>query len=282
MHYSKLSMKKFLGFSTSQMMSVVKAFVFYAIPPDLLIQGQILVDARQKIVLCWSAKSGATFGVKWFFVQTGLLEKALNHNGFVHLYRDDVYRFSKEHRQALGHFLKQPHEYEIIKIVRHPLKRAVSSYIHAVKYNFAYQDISRFLDRDIDRAKSFSFREFVGYLESLDVESCNIHFRTQLHPLERRGKITVDHIIDLEESHNKLGELEKSLGLRQTNLERLSKSIHNTTRTKTDGFYGDLQIKANDAVLPPAKNFYDSELLARVYKIYMEDFERYGYLPVLD
>lgn len=290
MSESKLSYQEISPkFSTHRLGSVLKAYFFNSVTPSLLLQGQILVDSKQKIAFMWVPKSGATFGVKWFFAQIDLLEEALQYHKFVHNYRDDLYRFSKQHRISLGAFLKRPDEYSVIKIVRHPLKRAVSSYIHTVKYKFAHQEISRFLGRSVDKDSGFSFREFVSYLESIDIYTCNIHFRTQVHSLERSGKISIDYLIDLEESVEKLGELEKSLGLRRTDLLLFTESKHNTTRTEVKGFYGDRidyfgrkKRKGREIITPPAENFYDSELLERVGKIYAEDFERYGYLPIFD
>lgn len=285
----KLNAKKKIGFSVPELGSILRAYVFYLVPPKLLIQNQILVDADQKIALFWSAKSGATFSVKWFFAQKGLLEEATAYRKFVHFYRDDVYRFSQEHQDALGHFLKNHHKYETIKIVRHPLKRAVSSYIHAVKYDFAYDKMSHFLGRYVNSTNGFSFREFVNYLESLDIKTCNIHFQTQVHQLERRGEIIINHIVNLENSIERLSKLERNLGLRQTDLHILSRSIHHTKRTEIKGFYGDqintvdgFERKNNEVIAPPAKNFYDADLLSRVSKIYADDFEHYGYTSVLD
>ncbi len=236
----------------------------------------------------WVPKSGSTFGVKWFFAQRGLLIEAQKHHKFIHRYRDEVYRYSREHRKSLGDFLKNPSEYSVIKIVRHPLKRAVSSYVHAVKYKFAYQEISNFLGRLVDQERGFSFREFVSYLESINIYTCNIHFRSQVHRLERSGKIIVDYLLDLEESTEKLGELERKLGLNQTDLTLFMESKHNTTRTDADGFYGDRidffgrkKKRGREIITPPAKNFYDANLLKKVGEIYAEDFERYGYLPSL-
>lgn len=276
-------------FSTHRLGSILKAYLFNSVTPSLLLQGQILADSTQKIALMWVPKAGATFGVKWFFAQTGLLEEAIQYHKFVHYYRDDLYRYSSLNRISLGDFLKRPDEYSVIKIVRHPLKRAVSSYIHAVKFKFAYQELSRLLGRPVDQDRGFSFREFVSYLEAIDIYTCNIHFRTQSHILERSGKISINYLIDLDESVERLGELEKILGLRQTDLSQLSESKHHTTRTDVEGFYGDRidyfgrkKRKGREIVTPPAKNFYDSELMERVGKIYADDFERYGYLPIVE
>jgi len=268
--------------------SLLKAYFFDSVSPELLLRSQILVDANQKIVLMWVPKSGSTFGVNWFFAQRGLLFEAQKHYKFIHRYRDEVYRFSTEHRKSLGGYLKKPHDYSVIKIVRHPLKRAVSSYIHAVKYKFAYKEISHFLGRNVNQERGFSFREFVGYLESININTCNIHFRSQVHPLEKSGKITIDYLIDLEDSVEKLGELERKLGLHQTDLTLFMESKHHTIRTEVEGFYGDRidyygrkKKRGRKIVTPPAANFYDENLLEKVGKIYAEDFERYGYLPLI-
>jgi len=257
-------------------------------PVDLLLESQILVDTERKFALLWTPKVGSHFAVKWFFDQKGLLEKALNYHsyyygdsgeGFVHNFRDEVYRFSEEHRMSVGQFLQKPDEYIAIKIVRHPLERAVSSFIHANKYRFVDNSISKFLRREINRENKFSFREFVSFLESLDIYKCNIHFRVQTHPYERSGQVRVNRVIDLNNSIKLFSNLEKELGLKSTDLEKLAQSRHHTIREKIDGFYGD-KISTYGRMgisIPPAKNFYDQDLVNRVGKIYQEDFERYGY-----
>ena len=257
-------------------------------PADLLLESQILVNTERKITLLWTPKVGSHFAVKWFFDQKGLLKKALNYHsfyygnsgeGFVHNFRDEVYRFSEEHRVSVGQFLQNPDEYIVIKIVRQPLERAVSSFIHANKYGFADKSISKFLRRKVTRENRFSFREFVSYLESLDIYKCNIHFRAQIHRCERNGQIRVGRVIDLSNSINLFSNLEKELGLKSTDLEKLAQSKHHTIRKNVDGFYGDkIDLYGLRGIpVPPARNFYDNDLINCVGEIYKEDFERYGY-----
>jgi hypothetical protein len=257
-----------------------------AVPVDILFGSQILVDSQKRIALFWTPKVGSLFAVRWFFEQKGLLNEALNYQRFyhgykefVHNYRDEIYRFSDGHRTSLASFLRNPESFTVIKIIRHPLKRAVSSYIHTIRFGFSDSKIQKYLARKISSKSRFSFREFVGYLESIDITKCNIHYRTQTHPLERSGQIRINHIVDIENSVEKISELERMLDLKQTNLARFSNSKHHTIRKNTDSFYGDKIdfFGWRNVLTPPAINFYDDDLVKRIGIIYAEDFERYGY-----
>lgn len=159
------------------------------VPPGILFRAQILVDTKNQIALLWTPKSGATFTVRWFFAQNGLLDEDLRNNKFVHRYRDDIYRYSEGHFHSVAAFLQKPADYKVVKITRHPLKRTVSSYIHTNKHGFSDKKISRFLRRPVSGTKKYSFREFVSYLENLDIYKCNIHYRAQLHKFEKNGKL---------------------------------------------------------------------------------------------
>ena len=78
-----------------------------------------LLDSEQKIALFFSAKSGCTFMVKWFFYQIGKLEEALNHsNKIIHHYRMDVFYPSAEYKNSMKDFLENPDKYVKIKAVR--------------------------------------------------------------------------------------------------------------------------------------------------------------------
>jgi hypothetical protein len=249
------------------------------VPPGILIRAQILVDTKNKIALLWTPKSGATFTVRWFFAHNGLLDEALRYNKFVHRYRDDIYRFSEEHYRSVAAFLEDPEAFNVVKITRHPLKRAVSSYIHTNKHGFSDKKISRFLRRHVSEKRKYSFREFVSYLENVNIYECNIHYRAQLHMFEKSGKIKINHIIDLDQSIGELGHLEKELGLPSTDLVRFSKSRHHTKRVNIDTFCGDdiVWFKQKGVQIPDTKSFYDEELVQRVGSIYKDDFTQYGY-----
>lgn len=255
------------------------------IPLEILVRGRLLVNSNKGIALLWVPKSGSTFAVKWFFNQLDLLDEALIYHSSVHKFRTDIYRISDMHRESLASFFENPSNYYVIKVVRNPLKRAVSSYVHANRFGFADKEISKVVGREITSQERFSFREFVSYLDSVNINKCNIHCRPQVDPYEQRGIIKVDRIIDLEHAVTELRHLEMEFNLKNTNLENLARSRHHTKRTNEVGFCGDTKYffyRKKKNMLPQTKYFYDENILRRICQIYAEDFNRYGYRTSLD
>ncbi|MBA2490592.1 MAG: sulfotransferase family 2 domain-containing protein [Gammaproteobacteria bacterium] len=125
-----------------------------------------IVDSRHKVVLLWSAKAGCTFAVKWMLGHMGLLQEALAHHRWVHHYRIQKLYKSAAHKAAVRDFVDEPAGYRFVKIVRNPFKRALSSYIHASQCGYEDVPMATFLGRAVDAENRYSFREFVGYLET--------------------------------------------------------------------------------------------------------------------
>jgi hypothetical protein len=234
-----------------------------------------LVSKEHKLAVLFTPKAGCTFAVKWYFEQVGLLSEALAYHTWIHRYRQFVYyqsaAYNPDHIAEPG--------VRIVKFVRNPFDRVVSSYVHAVRTAYENDGLTRFLGRELNRQNSFSFREFVDYLGSVSLSDSNQHHRMQYHPLEAEGLIQLDRVVKIEESQSAVPELETALGLKQTDLGRLTTSAHHTKRNSTDEFCGDtrLVLASGSATVPPSRNFYDDVLAARVVELYRKDFDAYGY-----
>lgn len=248
-----------------------------------------LINEEQKYAINFSEKSGCTFVAKWFFDQIDLLDDALQYHPFVHRYRNDIYQMKDGHQRSLENLVINPSDYEILKVVRHPLKRAVSAFVHASftglgpNQRFNGQ-ISHFLKRPINAVSKFSFREFVSFLESLDLMSADTHLRPQARSFEIDGSLVPSRIIDLEHTAEELSKFEQELNLKRTDKTKYRGSMHHTKRTETNEFCGDAieHFGRDGVVTPEAISFFDDELLERVGKLYREDFARYGYSCSLD
>jgi len=241
-----------------------------------------VVDAKNKLVLLWSHKSGCTFAVKWILSHMGLFEKTRGH---VHDYRCEQLYASDEHKEAIEDYCRSPSSYRVIRVIRQPFKRAVSSYIHASVFGYEDGEISQFLNRPVDAVSRFSFREFVRYLENIDVKTCNLHHRLQTHPLERQLVHGTRFLINLDYSMQSLPKLERFLGLSQTDPSRYRESRHHTRTSSVSSdavtsfcadtcfeIYGD-----TGPLVPDYRSFYDADLEQQVFGVYAEDFLRYGF-----
>lgn len=236
-----------------------------------------LLFNEPRMALFWSNKSGCTFATKWFFYQIGILEKALKYHNFVHQYRLKIFYEEVEDAQLIEEILEGK-EIPIIKVVRNPYTRAASCYIHALKTGYDNPRISKFLGRQITKKDTFSFREFISYLETINLRTRNPHNRVQVHMSEELGLVKPNYVVKLENSFEDLRQVEIELGLLESDLESLAKSPHHAKKEETNEFCGDKRFirKANTS-FPNTINFYDDELQERVAKLYRVDFEAYGY-----
>jgi len=253
----------------------------------LLTRPPPIIDSRNKLILFWSAKSGCTFVIKWLFDHMGLLEEALAYHPWIHKFRVEKLYSDGALGSSVQDFLVSPNLYRAVRIVRNPFKRAVSSYVHASRCSYADSDMTALLGRLVDKDAGFSFREFVAYLETIDLTRCNVHHRLQVHPLERQFVPGSRFVIDLDHSMNSLPKLERLLGLPQMDPGRYRESSHHT-RTSShakEEFSGDAAfnvLRQSEGTVPGYRSFYDADLERRVYNLYAEDFLLYGFSTTLD
>lgn len=245
-----------------------------------------LCSTELKLAVLWSAKAGCTFATKWFFYHSGLLEEAMpDGKGWVHEYRSKVF-FKQPGYKKIVEQITLP-SMRVVKFVRNPFERAVSSYLGYCQaahrqaggaHAKVLRGIHGYCGRPITRVQTFTFREFVGFLQSIDLNTCDIHFRIQTSPCERGGILPNLCIIRIEESATVLPGLEDQYGLRRSDLGSLRQSSHHALKSDNPGFFGDTQfIKTRGVDVPKARYFYDDALVADVLKIYKEDIERYSY-----
>jgi hypothetical protein len=236
-----------------------------------------LVSLQHRLGLMFSPKAGCTFAVRWFFAQTKLLPAAEFYHPFVHRYRQRVFYTSEGYRPE---HVADP-SVRVVKFVRNPFDRAVSSYVHAVRRGYENARLAKFLGRPVGEGQGYSFREFVRYLGTLNLEGCDPHHRLQEHPLEREGLVRPTHVIKIEESRTSLPRLEQELGLPVSDFEYVLASHHHTTRDQTTGFCGDhpFLLGTEAGIVPENRWFYDAELRARVAELYRADFAACGYDP---
>jgi len=215
------------------------------------------------------------------FDQMGLLEEANSYSNWIHDYRENIYYKSDRFKEGMNLFLKNSESFNVVKIVTNPFKRAAMSYVHANVHGYEDKKISKYLKREVSSKKRFSFREFSQYINNININKCNIHHKVQTSKAERTGLVKSIHVIDLQESMLKIPELEKSLDLKNVDLEKIRKSPHHREKRKTPEFMGDSKMndlyKRHQPILPEYIQFYDQEIKEMISHAYKEDFDRYNY-----
>ena len=222
------------------------------------------------LAVLFSPKAGTTFAVKWFFFQEGILDEALAYAKWPHPYRQEVFYQRPDYVKLAAVPSLGP---RVVKFVRDPYDRAVSSYLHFCELSqrddpnqarVVLADIGDHLGRPVGIESSFTFREFVSYLASIDLRVANVHFRTQVSPCERDGLLQEMRIVRIEESRDELPRLEADLGLKASDYEKLRRSPHDTTRADLTAFFGDTALGfARDVPTPRTESFYDEALIQR-------------------
>lgn len=264
------------------------------------------------IGLLWSAKAACTFAIKWFFFQEGVLAEAEAYAPWPHQYRHQVYCERPGYARSVERIPKLGPR--AVKFVRSPFDRAVGGYLSyciqaarqtSPRYVLTAKSISRHLrgkdyvsaprevnpqharmlraigrhvGREIGNGNLFSFREYVGFLGTLDLGGGDIHVRRQCHPCEREGALAELSVIHVEQAEEALPRLEDDLGLRRSDLASLQRSRHHSRRFDDAEFVGDKPFGDTlGAPVPASRWFYDEALLDAVRRLYADDVEAYGY-----
>jgi hypothetical protein len=252
---------------------------------------RILINRDKKLAMLWSPKSACSFSIKWFLYQMNQLDAALYYNRWIHNYRIEVYYESQRYKEDIIHFRENIEEYLVLKVVRNPVDRAVSSFFGIPK-RYCFNDFfpleHKLIEKSIRRklrspnGETLSFREFVDYLATRDLSKVDMHWGEQMHPLEKSGAV-VPRIIKLENVVNNLKEIEKEYKLDRTDFDKIRGSKHHAKKDiNIEEFWGDSRIKYDhNKKYPGYKNFYDESIRDKIYKIYKSDFDAYGYLNQL-
>ena len=195
----------------------------------LNIQPIPLMHNKLRLMVLWTHKSGCTYLNRWFFDQIGHLKAAQDYYN-VHYYRDEVYFKSNLHEHSVEAF--QKYDFDVVKIVRNPYKRAVSSYIQFLGMVDRKNPVANeFYGGQIPK-QGITFNEFLSKLKTKDIKTCNMHWRVQTHQIERIDLVKVNHLVKLEESRLGMAKVERRLNLKHTRPHKLRKSSHHTVANK--------------------------------------------------
>lgn len=254
-----------------------------------------LISLKDKYVVLWSAKSGCTFILKWFYMQNGISynRQQDDFNGW-HDHRVRGFYKSADYLEAIEQYVSQKYNFVHVKFIRNPYERAASAYLHLLKKAAENHPMAKdFLKvSDIKPDFKMSFKEFIAKLATKNVRQGNIHWRSQTHHLERAKKVKVAKLIYIEDSLAEIPKFESSLNLKVSNanvLNKLKNHAHHSKKasakkakstTDENVFVGDIQFDKDITLSRPAyKDFFNAELEKEIYRIYQEDFKRYKITP---
>jgi hypothetical protein len=239
-----------------------------------------LLDPDRRLMFLWSAKSACTTTFVWFAHSIGQLADLKASGQKVHQYRKNIYYDSPLHERGRAIPLQ---DYRIVHVMRDPAARAVSSYRHALRTGYEDSRLSAYKGAALDRQKGFSFNQFLAYLETLDLTTCNQHHRLQRHPIELSRE--PDQVIDVS-TQDLLAELDKigaGFGLAPIpsdamtwlhDLEgrRAVKPGEPPTENVPDTPFDEAAARGNRP-WPGTSAFLTPETRARIAKLYAPDFD---------
>jgi hypothetical protein len=79
-------------------------------------------------------KSGCTTVLRWFLAHNGVLDEAIAHSRWVHDYREDtLFHATGYRRQCQAIFKRARSGVTVVKVIRDPATRAVSSFLHVLR-----------------------------------------------------------------------------------------------------------------------------------------------------
>lgn len=239
------------------------------------------------VAFLWTPKAGCTSLVKWFFFQTGELDAALAHHPFVHVYRQDVFMKRDGYfMEGLGLMLAG--EVPVIKLVRDPHDRAVSSFAQVLKLqgnptgDWTRKLRTRILRKIGETAPPgcLSFHQFLRGVAVIGAASASLnrHVAQQYQAGEEQLR---DRIVRLENFDAEIAAIEREFELKPSPLAELTTSGHH--RRKMPAPVGSLAARmVSSADFPAAATpgydaFYDADTRRLAATIFAQDFRAYSY-----
>lgn len=253
-------------------MNAIETKTYHATPRPL-------IYPKEKIMLIFSAKSACSSSVIWLFHRMGLAAEARAFSEWPHDYR--VNSFYRRRDVIDGARFVPLQEYRIVKVMRDPIDRVLSSYRHALSYGYPRDLIQDKLGIDMVE-QGLSLKEFIDFLETEDLSSCDIHHRKQFHPLELIQPPVKIINISKEDLFSGLNEFESLCGLNRTDFSSLE-WLHRLQHERTPIFSedaGDLYLRrftvAEAKNGPWPKRLMCDLAYERIVKLYASDIERYA------
>lgn len=245
-----------------------------------------LIFPRKRMIVVFSPKSACSTVVIWFLHQLGHAKAARDYSSWPHRYRTEVYYKSRLYLRAYERNLSK---FSLVRIVRDPFERAVSSFRQVQKGGLADKEMAGVLGRNDMSTTGLSFSEFLDFLERCDLRTCDPHFRIQRHPIEDR--LPTRHLINASTENllTRLNQVEVDFDLPVTDFGKLEwlqtisrKHSHVATPSITPDAYSHRfnREAARSRSWPPYGAFLTPAARERLARLYATDIEAYGRAPV--
>lgn len=177
----------------------------------------VLIHPQHKFMLLFSPKSACSSAVIWFLHTLGLAAEARAYSEWPHDYR--IHQLMPSEAQRATRLIPLE-ELTLLRVVRDPLERAVSSFRHALGTNYCRAEIQAKLGRDIWH-DGLSFQQFIDFLTLEDLDRCNPHHRRQCHPVERLRAPDVLINASRQDLFEGLNDFERRMGMPVTDFPSL-------------------------------------------------------------
>ena len=273
-----------------------------------------LINTEKKFILFTNAKCGGTVLKSWFLKTLNLENNfssffhALTHFRFsfvlgwyLHYYKfidgtqiinNDKYlrKFIAHHRDAtrgiLPDIIDDPSWFKFA-VVRNPYDRLVSAFVdkfcrEGLETPKSQKILMAVNSTDNKGNLQISFRQFVEYLDTQNIDTVDRHWRRQSYILD---DIKLDKIIDIKDIATALPELEKQFCI-ETNFNfdiRRQSNIYDEKKDEIISYTWDIpnteliQRHAETNTFPKRSKFYNDELKSIVSRIYEDVFKLYPY-----
>ena len=150
-----------------------------------LVEPRPLVFSECTAAISWSAKSASAQVLIWYLLKENILDEAIAYHNWIHLFRQCELYKSRFFRQSMARLRNNESEHgSLIRIMRIPANRLISSYRHALLFGYADQPMSAALGREIRSDEGFSIALFLEFLKQIDITTCDIHYRAQTNPID--------------------------------------------------------------------------------------------------
>jgi len=247
-----------------------------------------LFKKKFPVVISFTPKSGCTTILKWFLEQNNLLQEAFMYSEWVHDYREKVLYASNGYmEECLSVFTNNPDNKIIIKVIRNPIYRSISCYLHYLRQSSIAKNWS--IIREIEDWKSsnglndqqgISFNQFLKFIISNQSgKVLDPHFSCQYDPIQD-SKVNI--YIPLEIISNEIRNLEKRFNLKKIDINFISESPHNNKPSTFSNWPKDASSFPADQNfekrlgIPNANIFLDKETVIMIKNAYWQDFEKYS------